>query len=193
MFPRMNAIRLWVVFPSLIIMVASLNTDGGRGTGWTVYPPLSNEGHRGLRVDIAILSLHIAGVSSLMGAINLSTTLHRRTGGLQILTLRVFSWCVGTMRGLLILSLPVLAGAVTLLLFDRNVRARLYVLRGGGDPLLFQHLFWFFGHPEVYILILPGFGVVTHAIIKNVGGRSIYGRSRLVIAVSTIGIMGCLV
>jgi heme/copper-type cytochrome/quinol oxidase subunit 1 len=110
----------------MVLMVCSLNTDGGRGTGWTVYPPLSNESHVGLRVDMAILSLHMAGASSLMGAMNLSTTLHSRTGGLQIITLRVFSWCILTIRVLLVVSLPVLAGAVTLLLLDRNASACFY-------------------------------------------------------------------
>lgn len=124
---------------------------------------------------------------------NFSTTLHRRTRGLQILTLSVFSWCIGTIRTLLIISLPVLAGAVTLLLLDRNASASFYVLRGGGDPVLLQHLFWLFGHPEVYILILPGLGVVTHGVIFRTGRRSIYGRSSIVVAVRTIGVMGCLV
>lgn len=191
--PRINALRFWTVLPAITIIVSSLNTDGGRGTGWTVYPPLSGEGHRGFRVDIAILSLHLAGASSLIGAINFSTTMHSRTGGLQILTLSVFSWCVGTIRALLIISLPVLAGAVTLLLFDRNARASFYVFRGGGDPVLFQHLFWFLGHPEVYILILPGLGVVTHAVMWGTGSRSVYGRASLVVAVRTIGVIGCLV
>ncbi len=192
-FPRINALRFWTIAPAITLIVTSLNTEGGRGTGWTVYPPLRREGHRGFRVDIAIFSLHISGRRSLMGAINFITTIHRRTGGLQILTLRVFSWCIGTISTLLIISLPVFAGGVTLLLFDRNARTRVFVFRGGGDPVLFQHLFWLFGHPEVYILILPGFGAITHAVIWRTGRRTIYGRSRLIVAVASIGVIGCLV
>ena len=192
-FPRINALRFWVVTPALSVMVSSLSTEGGSGTGWTVYPPLSGEGHRGLRVDMAIFSLHIAGARSLMGAINFITTIHSRTGGLQVLTLRVLCWCIGVIRVLLLISLPVFAGAVTLLLFDRNARARFLVLNGGGDPILFQHLFWLLGHPEVYILILPGFGAVTHAVVWGVGGRSAYGRASLIVAVAAIGVIGCLV
>ena len=184
-FPRINALRFWIILSALCIIVSSMNIEGGRGTGWTVYPPLSGEGHRGLRVDVAIFSLHVAGASSIIGSINLITTLHRRGGGLQFLTL-----IIGI---LLLLSLPVLAGAVTLLLFDRNARRSLYSFRGGGDPILYQHLFWFLGHPEVYILILPGFGIISHAVVWGTGRRRIYGRASLIVAVGVIGVIGCLV
>lgn len=191
--PRINALSLWIVFPALLFLGVSLNTEEGRGTGWTVYPPLSGEGHGRYRVDVAIFSLHIAGGSSLIGAINFITTIHARGEGVQGVTLRVLCWRVGVIRGLLILSLPVFAGAVTLLLFDRNARARFYVWGGGGDPVLYQHLFWFLGHPEVYILILPGLGVIRHLIVWGTGNNSIYGRGSLVIAIVVIGVMGCLV
>lgn len=158
-----------------------------------MYPPLRGEGHRRLRVDLAVLSLHTAGARSLMGAMNFITTLHARIEGLQRITLSVFSWCIGVIRVLLLVSLPVLAGAVTLLLLDRNGSARFYVFRGGGDPVLYQHLFWFLGHPEVYILILPGLGVVSHSIVCRRGSRMIYGRASLIVAVAVIGVMGCLV
>lgn len=192
-FPRINALRFWVVFVALCLMAMSLRVERGRGTGWTVYPPLSGEGHRGFSVDVAIFSLHVAGARSIIGAINFMTTLHRRRGGLQFLTLRIFCWCIVVIGGLLVLSLPVFAGAVTLLLFDRNARASFYVLRGGGDPVLYQHLFWFFGHPEVYILILPGLGIISHGAVWGTGSRRIYGRASLIVAVAAIGVMGCLV
>ena len=192
-FPRINALSFWTVVPALLMIVSSLRVEGGAGTGWTVYPPLRGEGHSGLSVDIAIFSLHIAGARSLIGAINFMTTIHNRRRGVQILNLSIFCWCIGAIAVLLLISLPVFAGAVTILLFDRNARARFYNFRGGGDPILFQHIFWFLGHPEVYILILPGFGVVSHAIIWSRGRRSIYGRASLIIAVVAIGVMGCVV
>ena len=192
-FPRINALSFWIVFPAFLLIIVSLNTEGGTGTGWTVYPPLRGEGHARYRVDTAILSLHIAGISSLIGAINFITTLHSRLDGLQRATLRVFCWCVGVIRILLILSLPVFAGAVTLLLLDRNASASFYVLKGGGDPILYQHLFWLLGHPEVYILILPGLGAITHTTVWGVGTSSVYGRGRLVVAVAVIGVIGCIV
>jgi len=174
-------------------MFSALNVEKGPGTGWTVYPPLSAEAHPRLSVDIAILALHVAGISSLLGSINFITTIHSRILGLQVLTLSVLIWCIAIMAILIILSLPVLAGGVTLLLLDRNASARFYNLSGGGDAVLFQHLLWFLGHPEVYILILPGLGIVTHAVIWGRGSRTIYGRRSLIVAVVAIGIIGCLV
>lgn len=135
----------------------------------------------------------MAGISSLIGAINFLTTIHSRLEGLQGITLRVFCCCMAVMRLLLVLSLPVFAGAVTLLLLDRNASTRFLSLVGGGDPVLYQHLFWFLGHPEVYILILPGFGLITHAAVWGVGTSAIYGRGRLIVAVAVIGVMGCVV
>ena len=194
-FPRINNFRFWITVPAFLFIIFSTVVERGCGTGWTLYPPLSSsQGHRRQSVDIVIYSLHLAGIRSILGGINfIITIMSIRNIGLTLERSSLYIWALLLTTYLLVLSLPVLARGITMLLSDRNINTSFFDPSGGGDPILFERLFWFFGHPEVYVLILPAFGILSRAVNFLRGKKEVFANGGIIYAIAGIGILGCIV
>nr|ALT55326.1 cytochrome c oxidase subunit 1 [Syphacia obvelata] len=193
-FPRLYNLSLWLLVSSLVLMLVSMFVDSGSGTSWTLYPTLSTLRHPGSSVYLVIFGLHVSGISSIVASMYFMFTIFNlRSCSENLEYMCLFVWCIGVTSFLLLVSLPVLAGALTMMLFDRNFNCSFFNPVGGGSVLLYQHLFWFFGHPEVYILILPAFGIISHSILYLSGKKEVFGHLGMVYAVISIALIGSVV